>query len=168
MKVLTTLLRRDLAHLLPGARGGGTMLPLLFFLAVAMLYPFAVGPDARLLAATGGGIIWVAALLAAILPLDRLLAPDVESGFFDQWALRGISEELVVAVRLLAHWISFGPFVMLAALPASALVVPLLIFGAGSLSTGGEGGIALTGAISLLLVAIAPFAGGAAIRASRE
>ena len=218
MKVLATLLRRDLAHLLPGARGGGTMLPLLFFLAVAMLYPFAVGPDARLLAATGGGIIWVAALLAAILPLDRLLAPDVESGFFDQWALRGISEELVVAVRLLAHWISFGPFVMLAALPASALVgidgatlrtlelgllagtpglaaigiiiaavtvglrtgaalagllviplaVPLLIFGAGSLSTGGEGGIALTGAISLLLVAIAPFAGGAAIRASRE
>ena len=103
MKVLATLLRRDLAHLLPGARGGGTMLPLLFFLAVAMLYPFAVGPDARLLAATGGGIIWVAALLAAILPLDRLLAPDVESGFFDQWALRGISEELVVAVRLLAQ-----------------------------------------------------------------
>ena len=48
------------------------------------------------------------------------------------------------------------------------LAVPLLVFGAGSLSTGGEGGIALTGAISLLLVAIAPFAGGAAIRAARE
>jgi heme exporter protein B len=164
-------------------------------------------------------VIWVAALLAAILPLDRLLAPDMRAGLFDQWALRGISEELVVAIRLLAHWLSFGPFLMLAALPASALLgldgdtlrtvelgllagtpglaaigiiiasvtvalrgggaalagllviplaVPLLIFGAGSLSTGSEGGIALTAAISLLLLAIAPFAGGAAIRAARE
>ncbi|USA41038.1 heme exporter protein CcmB [Pelagerythrobacter marinus] len=194
------------------------MLPLLFFLAVAMVYPFAVGPDAQLLAATGGGVIWVAALLAAILPLDRLLAGDVEQGLFDQWALRGISEELVIAVRLFAHWLGFGPFLMLAAVPASALVgidgetlilvelgllagtpglaaigiliasltiglrgsaalagllaiplaVPLLVFGAGALSAPGEGGLALTGAISLLLVAIAPFAGGAAIRAARE
>ena len=218
MSAFSALLRRDLARFLPGTRSGGTLLPLLFFLAVAMLYPFAVGPNPTLLAKTGGGVIWVAALLAAILPLDRLLAPDLEGGFFDQWALRGIAEEVVVAIRLLAHWLSFGPFIMLAALPASALVgidgetlrlvelgllagtpglaaigiiiasvtvslrgstalsgllviplaVPLLVFGAGSLSTGGEGGIALTAAISLLLVAIAPFAGGAAIRAARE
>lgn len=219
MSVLATLLKRDLGQLLPGARGGGSLLPILFFLAVAMLYPFAVGPNPTLLARTGGGVLWVAALLAAILPLERLLASDMERGFFDQWALRGIAEELVVAVRLLAHWLSFGPFVMLAAVPASALVgidgatlrivelgllagtpglaaigviiaavtvglkgggaalsgllviplaVPLLVFGAGSLSTGGEGGIALTGAISLALMAIAPFAGGAAIRAARE
>lgn len=219
MSVFTALLRRDLAALLPGSARGNSLLPLLFFLAVAMLYPFAVGPEPELLAATGGGVIWVAALLAAILPLDRLLAPDVENGFFDQWALRGIAEEVVVAVRLLAHWLSFGPFIIVAAFPASALVgidgatlhvvllgllagtpglaaigiiiasvtvglrsggaalsgllviplaVPLLIFGAGSLSTGGEGGLALTGAISLVLVAIAPFAGGAAIRAARE
>jgi len=219
MNVFATLLRRDLAALLPGSARGNSLLPLLFFLAVAMLYPFAVGPEPQLLAATGGGVIWVAALLAAILPLDRLLAPDVESGFFDQWALRGIAEEVVVAVRLLAHWLSFGPFIIIAAFPASALVgidgatlhvvllgllagtpglaaigiiiasvtvglrgggaalsgllmiplaVPLLIFGAGSLSTGGESGLALTGAISLALVAIAPFAGGAAIRAARE
>ncbi|MDE1466970.1 heme exporter protein CcmB [Aurantiacibacter sp. D1-12] len=218
MSTLGALLKRDLAAFLPGSTRGNSLLPLLFFLAVAMLYPFAIGPDAELLAATGGGVIWVAALLAAILPLDRLLAPDVENGFFDQWALRGIAEEMVVAVRLLAHWLSFGPFIILAAFPASALVgidnetlhtvllgllagtpglaaigiiiasvtvglkgnaalsglltiplaVPLLIFGAGSLSSGGEGGIALTGAISLVLVAIAPFAGGAAIRAARE
>lgn len=219
MNTLVTLLLRDLAQFLPGARRGNTLLPLLFFLAVAMLYPFAVGPNPNLLAATGGGVIWVAALLAAILPLDRLLAPDLENGFFDQWALRGIAEEVVVAVRLIAHWTSFGPFLMLAALPASALLgidgetlrtvelgllagtpglaaigliiaavtvglkgggaalsgllviplsVPLLIFGAGSLAVGGEGGLALTGAISLVLVAIAPFAAGAAIRAARE
>ena len=214
---LFTLLRRDLAQLLAGGRRGGAVLPVLFFLAVAMLYPFAVGPDAPVLARTGGGVIWVAALLAAILPLDRLIEPDLELGMFDQWALRGISEELVVAVRVLAHWLSFGPPLMLAALPASALVgidgqtlrtveigllagtpglaalgvmvaaltaglrggaalggllviplaVPLLVFGAGSLATGGGSGIALTGAVSLVLLAIAPFAAGAAIRAGR-
>ncbi len=214
---LFTLLRRDLAQLLAGGRRGGAVLPVLFFLAVAMLYPFAVGPDAPVLARTGGGVIWIAALLAAILPLDRLIEPDLELGMFDQWALRGISEELVVAVRVLAHWLSFGPPLMLAALPASALVgidgatlrtveigllagtpglaalgvmvaaltaglrggaalggllviplaVPLLVFGAGSLATGGGSGIALTGAVSLVLLAIAPFAAGAAIRAGR-
>ena len=113
---------RDCAMLVPGGRRGGSLLPLLFFLAVAMLYPFAVGPDAPLLARTGGGVIWVAALLAAILPLDRLVAPDLERGFFDQWALRGIAEEAVMAVRMLAHWLSFGPPLMLAALPAAALL----------------------------------------------
>lgn len=218
MTPLMRILLRDLALLLPGGKRGGTLLPLLFFLAVAMLFPFAVGPDAPLLARTGGGMIWVAALLAAILPLERLVAPDLEQGFFDQWALRGISEEAVIAVRTLAHWLSFGPPLMIAALPASALLgidgetlrivelgllagtpglaaigvtiaaltaglragsalsgllliplaVPLLIFGAGALSTGGASGLALTAAISLVLVAIAPFAGGAAVRAARE
>ena len=201
-----------------GAGRGATLLPVLFFIAVAMLYPSAVGPDPTLLARTGGGVVWVAALLASILPLDRLLGRDVEHGFFDQLALRGVAEEVVVGVRLLAHWLSFGPPLMIATLPAAALLgidvdalrivelgllagtpglaaigmmiaaltvgmrtgaalagllliplaVPLLVFGSGALSTGGEAGIALTAAISLLLVAITPFAGGAAIRAARE
>ena len=73
--MIAALLRRDLATLLPGGRGGSGLLPLLFFLAVAMLYPFAVGPDAQLLARTGGGVIWIAALLAAILP--RLAAAGI-------------------------------------------------------------------------------------------
>ena len=119
---LFQLLRRDLAMLLFGGRRGGTVLPLLFFLAVAMLFPFAVGPDPRLLARTGGGVIWVAALLAAILPLDRLIEPDIELGFFDQWALRGIAEEWIVMVRVLAHWLSFGPPLMLAATVSAALL----------------------------------------------
>jgi len=218
VRVTLALLRRDLAQMLGGAGRGATLLPVLFFIAVAMLFPFAVGPAPELLARTGGGVIWIAALLASILPLDRLLQRDVERGFFDQLYLRGIAEELVVAVRLLAHWLSFGPSLMLAAIPAAALLgldgdtlrtvelgllagtpglaaigliiaaltvgmksgaalsgllliplaVPLLVFGAGALATGGEGGIALTAAISLLLVAITPFAGGAAIRAARE
>ena len=122
MSALLQILLRDLSLLLPGGRRGGTLLPVLFFLAVAMLFPFAVGPDAPVLARTGGGVIWVAALLAAILPLDRLVAPDVEQGFFDQWALRGIAEEAVIAVRVIAHWLSFGPPLMLAAVPAAALL----------------------------------------------
>lgn len=215
---LGAILRRDLARLLLGGRRGGSVLPILFFLAVAMLYPFAVGPDPALLARTGGGVIWVAALLAAILPLDRLVEPDIELGMFDQWALRGISEESIVAVRVFAHWLSFAPALMLSTLPAAALLgidaatlrtvelgllagtpglaalgvivaaltaglrggaalsgllviplaVPLLIFGAGSLSTGGDAGLALTAAVSLVLLAIAPFAAGAAIRAARD
>ena len=217
IRVLGILLRRDLGLLLLGGRRGGTVLPILFFLAVAMVYPFAVGPDAPLLARTGGGVIWVAALLAAILPLDRLVEPDMELGFFDQWALRGLAEEWTLAVRIVAHWLSFGPPLMLAAVPAAGLLgisgetlrivelgllagtpglaalgvmvaavtagmrggaalsgllviplaVPLLIFGAGSLSTGGEAGLALTAAASLALLAIAPFAAAAAVRAAR-
>ncbi len=214
---LWALLRRDVALLLLGGRRGGAMLPLLFFLAVAMLFPFAVGPDAKVLARTGGGVIWVAALLAAILPLDRLIEPDLELGMFDQWALRGLAEEWIIAVRIAAHWVSFGPLLMLAAVPAAALLgidgatlrlvelgllagtpglaalgvmvaaltaglrggaalagllvipmaVPLLVFGAGSLAPGGETGIVLTLAASLVLLSLAPFAGGAAVRAAR-
>lgn len=123
IRLLSALLARDCARLMGrGGRGGGPGLPILFFLAVAMLYPFAVGPDAPLLARTGGGVIWVAALLASILPLDRLIEPDLDRGMFDQWALRGISEEWIVAVRVVAHWLSFGPPLMLAALPAGAML----------------------------------------------
>ena len=120
--MIAALLRRDLATLLPGGRGGSGLLPLLFFLAVAMLYPFAVGPDAQLLARTGGGVIWIAALLAAILPLEKLVSGDLDAGIFDQLRLRGISEETAMAVRLLAHWLAFAPFLLLATLPAAALL----------------------------------------------
>nr|WP_282098484.1 heme exporter protein CcmB [Qipengyuania vesicularis] len=115
------MLRRDLGLLMPGGSGGG-VLPLLFFLAVAMLYPFAVGPEPELLARTGGGVIWVAALLAAILPLEKLVTDDVEAGVFDQLHLRGVTEELAMAVRLIAHWLAFAPLLLIATLPAAALL----------------------------------------------
>lgn len=215
--MIATLLRRDLAQFFPFT-GSGAALPLLFFLAVAMLYPFAVGPDANVLTRTGGGIVWIAALLAAILPLDRLVARDIELGVFDQLRLRGIAEESVMAVRLVAHWLSFGPPLILATFPAAALLnlnsetvrllilgliagtpglaaigliiasvtsslragaalsgllliplaLPILIFGAGALARNDIASIGFTGAISLGLIALAPFAAGAAIRAARE
>lgn len=212
------LLRRDLGQLLGGGAAGGVVLPLLFFVAVAVLMGFAIGPDPKLLGRIGGGVIWVAALLAAILPLERLIAPDLEQGVFDQLALRGVSEELIVAVKLLAHWLSFAPLLLLATLPAAVLLnldsdtirlvllglvagtpglaaigvmiagitaslrsgaalagllfiplaIPILIFCAGALAQPEGNGLALCAAISLVLVAITPFAAGAAIRASRE
>ena len=102
--------------------GGAAFLPLVFFLLVAALFPFAVGPDGPLLARTGGGGLWMAALLAALLPVDRLVEPDQAGGVLDQLALRDISEEAVALAKLIGHWLSFGPPLMLAALPASALM----------------------------------------------
>ncbi|HCH93543.1 MAG TPA: heme ABC transporter permease CcmB, partial [Erythrobacter sp.] len=69
-----------------------------------------------------GGVVWVAALLAAILPLEKLVAGDLEAGVFDQLHLRGISEEWAMASRLLAHWLAFAPLLLLATLPAAALL----------------------------------------------
>jgi len=216
--MIWALLRRDLAQLFPFAGGSHAVLPLLFFIAVAMLFPFAVGPDPILLARTGGGVVWIAALLASILPLDRLVARDLELGVFDQLHLRAIGEESAMAVRLLAHWLSFGPPLLLATLPAAALLkldgptlellllgllagtpglaavglmiaaitaglragaalsgllliplaLPIVIFGAGALARLDPVGLGFAGAISLFLVALAPFVAGAAIRSARE
>lgn len=104
------------------AAGGAALLPLIFFLLVATLFPFAVGPDGPLLARTGGGALWMAALLAALLPVDRLIEPDRAGGVLDQLALKGLAEESVAAAKLAAHWLAFGPLLMLAALPAAALM----------------------------------------------
>jgi len=119
MSALLALLRRDLAR---AFEGGGGLLPLIFFLLVATLFPFAVGPDGALLAKVGGGALWMAALLAALLPVDRLIGPDREAGVLDQLAVREISAEMIALAKLAAHWLSFGPPLMLAALPAAALL----------------------------------------------
>ncbi|MGE4430261.1 MAG: heme exporter protein CcmB [Sphingobium sp.] len=113
------LIRRDLRL---AWQGGGLWMPVIFLLLVASLYPFAVGPDARLLSATGGGMLWIAALLAALLPVDRLIGPDRDSGFFDQLLLRGVGDEMIALAKLIAHWLGFGPPLMIALLPAAALL----------------------------------------------
>lgn len=115
--MILPLIRRDAAR---GLRAAG--LPVAFFLIAATLFPFAVGPDARLLAKAGGGMLWLAALLAALLPVERLVAPDAEAGVLDQFAVRGIADEGVAAAKIVAHWLGFGPPLMLAALPGAALL----------------------------------------------
>lgn len=101
--------------------GGGAAWPVAFFLLVACLFPFAVGPDAALLARIGGGVIWAAALLAALLPVERLIGPDMEAGVIDQWVVRDIPLVLIGFAKIVAHWIGFAPPLMLAAIVAAGL-----------------------------------------------
>lgn len=119
MTTLLALFWRDLRR----AWGSGALwLPVLFFLLVATAFPFAVGPDAPLLRRAGGGMVWVAALLAALLPIDRLVRPDRDAGVLDQLAVRGIADEVIAAVKIFAHAIAFGLPLMIALFPAAALL----------------------------------------------
>ena len=135
---------------------GGAWLPVIFFLLIATLVPFAVGPDARLLARIAGGILWIAALAAALLPIERLVEPDRADGVLDQLALAGTSEEAVGAAKIIGHWLTFGPLLLLAAVPGSillglegqALVAPLIALGVG------------TPALAALAVAVAALTAG--------
>ena len=88
MSGLGALVWRDLRR---AWAGGGAVLPVAFFLLATILFPFAVGPDKALLARIGGGVIWAAALLAALLPVERLIAPDLDAGVLDQLTVRGAS-----------------------------------------------------------------------------
>jgi heme exporter protein B len=101
---------------------GAAWLPIAFFLLIATLVPFAIGPDARLLARIGAGALWIAALTAALMPVERLIEPDRADGILDQLTLRGCAEESIAAGKILAHWLAFAPLLLVAALPASALL----------------------------------------------
>ncbi len=112
--LVTREVRRGLA--------GAAWLPTIFFVLVAAVVPFAVGPDAQLLARIGAGALWIAALTAALLPIERLIEPDRADGTLDQFALSGTSEEGVALAKIVGHWLTFGPLLLLAAVPASVLV----------------------------------------------
>ena len=111
--MIGALIARDVRRGLTGA----AWLPVAFFLLVATLVPFAVGPDARLLARIGAGALWIAALTAALLPIERLIEPDRADGVLDQLALHGLAEESVAAAKIAAHWLTFAPLLLLAAVP---------------------------------------------------
>ena len=117
--MIATLIVRDVRR---AWSGGGAMLPVAFFLLVAILFPFGVGPDRVLLARVGGGVVWAAALLAALLPVERLIAPDANAGVLDQLEVRGVAMPVVAAAKLAAHWLSFGPPLMVAAVLAAGLL----------------------------------------------
>ncbi len=211
--MIGALIVRDVRRALTGA----AWLPVAFFLLVATLIPFAVGPDARLLALIGPGVLWIAALTAALLPIERLIEPDRADGVLDQLLLRGVSDEITAVAKIVAHWLTFGPLLFLAAFPAAGLLhidqaalarlllsiwigtpglaalavavaalttglpragslagllllpiaVPLLIFAAAFCLEGGNAAMALEAAVSILLLAGAPFVTAAAIRAAR-
>jgi heme exporter protein B len=102
--------------------GGGLWLPVIFYLAVATLFPFVTGPDKALLARTGGGMLWVAALLATLLPIERLILPDAQAGVLDQLAVRGWSDEMVAAAKIGGQLIAFAVPLLLASVVSSALI----------------------------------------------
>lgn len=104
------------------AWASGGAVPPVFFLLVATLFPFAIGPDGALLARVGGGVVWTAALLAGLLPIERLVAPDLEAGVIDQLRLRGIGEPVVAAAKVVAHWLAFAPPLMAVAVLAAGLL----------------------------------------------
>jgi heme exporter protein B len=101
---------------------GAAWLPIAFFLLVVALVPFAVGPDAALLARLGPGMLWVAALTAALLPIERLVEPDRADGVLDQLALHGLADEMGAAAKIAAHWLTFAPLLLIAAIPGAALL----------------------------------------------
>lgn len=162
--------------------GGGAALPVAFFLLVAALFPFALGPDAALLARIGGGAIWTAALLAALLPVERLIGPDLADGVVDQLLVRGFSPAAVALAKWIAHWLSFAPPLMLATLVAAGAfgltteqlatvelglligtpALAALAVAAGALTAGLRGAGALTGLLVLpLAVPLLIFGAGA-------
>ena len=117
--MIAALISRDVRR---AYASGGATLVVVFFLLVTTLFPFAIGPDAALLARVGGGVIWAAALLAALLPVERLVGPDLEAGVIDQLAVRAVPMSAVAAAKMVAHWLSFTPPLMLATLVAASLL----------------------------------------------
>jgi heme exporter protein B len=168
MTALAALLARDLR--LAVRVGGGALIGILFFTLLVTVVPFAVGPDLPLLARLGPAILWLGALLASLLALDRLLAMDHEDGTLDLILTARVPLELAVAAKALAHWLTTGlPLVIAAPLlglmlnleaKATAAIALTLLAGTPALTFIGLIGAALTVALRrgglLLAVLVLP------------
>jgi heme exporter protein B len=139
MTALAALLVRDMR--LAVRVGGGALIGVLFFLIVVTLTPFAIGPDLALLARIGPAILWLGALLANLLALDRLIAMDHEDGSLDLILMAQTPLELALAGKALAHWLTTGLPLVIAA-PLLGLLLNL--------------DPAATGAVALTLLAGTP------------
>jgi len=149
---MSALLLRDMR--LAMRAGGGFGLSLAFFLIVVVLVPFGVGPEMGLLSKIAPGILWVGALLACLLSLDRIFALDFEDGTLDLLATAPLPLEALVSVKSLAHWITTGLPLVLAAPVLGVLlglqsdafywIVISLLLGTPALSVIGTFGAALT------------------------
>jgi heme exporter protein B len=149
---MIALLMRDLR--LAVRAGGGFGLGLAFFLIVTVLVPFGVGPENELLSKIAPGVLWIGALLACLLSLDRIFALDWEDGSLDLLATAPLPMEGIVSIKALAHWITTGLPLVLAA-PALGVLLSLpptgylwvvvsLLLGTPALSVIGTFGAALT------------------------
>src|SRR5258708_39040993 len=133
MTALSALLIRDMR--LAVRVGGGAMMGVLFFLIVVTLVPFAVGPDLAQLQRIGPAILWIGALLASLLTLDRLFAADHEDGSLDLLLMGRAPLELAVLAKAIAHWITTGlPLVIAAPLLGLFLNLEPIAIGAVALT----------------------------------
>lgn len=168
--VLAALFWRDLR--LAWRRKADALGALFFFVIVASLFPIAIGPEPRLLARMGAGVVWVAALLAAMLAMPRLFADDAVDGTLEQMLLAPLPLPLAVLAKTAAHWFTSAlPLVVVAPLAAlqyglgfnaSVMLVITLALGTPVLSLIGAIGAALTvgvrGAALLLALLVLPLA----------
>jgi heme exporter protein B len=134
--------------------GGGPLIGLVFFLAVVTIVPFGVGPDLKLLARIGPAILWIGALLATLLGLDRLFQDDRDDGSLDLLMLAGPPLEIVVLAKCLGHWLATGlPLVIVA--PVLGLLLGIEPAGLGAVTLtllAGSPGLTLIGAIGAALL----------------
>ncbi|MEM7190032.1 MAG: heme exporter protein CcmB [Pseudomonadota bacterium] len=123
MSAFFALIHRDIALAL--RMGGGGAVGLAFFVLVVLLVPLGIGPEGGVLARIAGGILWIAALLAALLSLDRLFQADFEDGSLDQLMLSPLALEQVVLAKAVAHWVTTGlPIVVIGPVLGGSLGLP--------------------------------------------
>jgi heme exporter protein B len=152
LKIVFVLLRREL--MLAMRRRGDVLTVLFFFVIVASLFPLGVGPDPKLLRLMGGGVVWVAALLAAMLSLGRMFASDYADGTLEQLVLTPTPPVVWITGKILAHWLVSGvPLILVAPVlgvqfglsnEALGVLVVSLLLGTPVLSLIGAIGAALT------------------------
>ena len=127
------VLMRDLV--LSWRHASDTLAAVLFFLLAGALFPLALGPSPALLARMAPGIVWVCALLAALLPLDRLFGAELEDGSLDQLMLAGLPASAIALAKICAHWLTTGLPLLLASAPLAIMLglaisaIPVLLGG---------------------------------------
>ncbi len=151
MSTFFSLLRRDLQ--LAQRQGLDSLMVVMFFIIAVVLFPFGVGPEPAILARISAGVIWVAALLSAMLSLERIFLTDYEDGSLELLALEPVALEITVAAKVTAHWLTTGlPLIATAPLLAVLLnmdsqgftvLIAALALGTPSLSLIGAIGAAL-------------------------
>ncbi len=149
---LLLLIRRELKLAFRG--GTDAAMAVVFFILAATLFPFGIGPDPEVLPRIGGGVIWVVALLAAMLSLERMFSSDYADGSLEQFVLSPLPISMVALAKIISHWLTTGVLLLIAApvlavfynLPSVAflpLIVSMLL-GTPTLSLIGAIGAALT------------------------
>jgi heme exporter protein B len=120
VSIFLALLARELQLAL--RHGGDSLAALLFFVLAGSLFPFAIGPEPATLGRIAPGVVWVCALLATLLPLDRMFGADMEDGSLDELLLCGLPLPVIAAAKACAHWLTTGLPLLIVAGPLAAML----------------------------------------------